>query len=231
MISKDIITRAERNIREAREDPPPVSGDKYAADLMNDLFKSLFAAKPGWRASFPNIKDAVELDAAVNLLKKTWIKAFAENGINTKEQIQAAMRKVRKDPNKFLPSVGEFMEWTQPDPTDYGLPDAESAYREACDNCHRPSRHKWSHNVVYAAGCIVQWFNLRTQSGKEDMKNTKRSYLRAYQEACKDVMEGKTINGPQVVERGLEQHSQGESVNTSKNIAAKEKAMQELKGL
>ncbi len=79
---------------------------------------------------------------------------------------------------------------------------------------------------------MVQWFNLRTQSGKEDVKNTKRSYLRAYESACKGVMEGKTINGPQVVERGLEQHSQGEKVNTVENQTAKEKAMAEMrKGL
>jgi len=230
-MNNDLLTKAQQNLTTST-DQPKISGDQYAANIVNDLFKSLFAAKPGWRASFPNIKDAAELDAAVNLLKKTWIKAFAENGINTKEQIQTAMRQVRKDPGRFLPSVGEFMEWTKPNPEDYGLPDAESAYREACDNCHQPSRHKWSDNAVYAAGCIVQWFNLRTQSGKEDVRNTKRSYLRAYESACKDVMEGKSINGPQVVERGLEQHSQGESVNTEKCRKAQKKAINEMrKGL
>jgi len=227
-MNNDLLTKAQQNLTTAT-DQPKISGDQDA-DFINKLFKSLFAAKPGWRASYPGL-NGLELDKAVEVTKKSWTKAFYENGINSDEQVKTAMRQARKDPNKYLPSVGEFMEWTKPNPEDYGLPDAESAYREACENCHKPSRHKWSDNAVYAAGCIVQWFNLRTQSGKEDVRNTKRSYLRAYELACKNVMEGKTINGPQVVERGLEQHSQGETVNTTKNIAAKEKAMKELKGL
>ena len=131
-----------------------------------------------------------------------WLAAL--NGL-VFDQLKIGMSKCADSGEAWPPSAPEFKAMCLPDPTDYGLPDAESAYREACDNCHQPSRHKWSDNAVYAAGCMVQWFNLRTQSGKEDVKNTKRSYLRAYESACKDVMEGKTINGPQVVERGLEQ--------------------------
>jgi len=223
MIRKDIIARAERNIREAREDPPPVSGDQDA-DFINKLFKSLFAAKPGWRASYPGLS-GLELDKAVEVTKRSWTKAFYENGINSDEQVKTAMRQARKDPNKFLPSVGEFMEWTKPDPKEMGIPTAEEAWREATRYCFQFSTYLgWSHAIVPKASREMGLYDLKHMNARDSI----REFKKAYSAVLERLMKGEVIEMPKVITH----KPYSKKTRTQQNIAAKEKAIAEMrKGL
>ena len=227
-VDNDLLTKAQQNLTVAQE--PKVSGDQYAASIVNDLFKSLFAAKTGWRASFPGAKGS-ELEQAINMLKKTWVKAFVENGISTPEQLQMGMKKVRADPKEFLPSPGQFIEWCNPSPEDLGLPSAEQAYKEACNHSHHIYKHKWSHPIVYQCGAEVSWFSIRTCSSKVEMAANKKLFIQAYQELCKRVMAGEVFDVPEQSETRLEHHQSGEKCTTEQAKAANKKAMESLKGL
>ena len=228
-INNDLLTKAQQNLTTAQEPNP--AGDQYAAKIMNELFKSLFAAKPGWRATFPGIKGQ-ELDQAINLLKKTWIKTFSENGINTPEQLQMGMKKVRSDPNEFLPSPGQFVLWCKPQPEDLGLPSAEQAYKEACDHSHHVYRHKWTHPIVYQCGAEASWYSIRTCSSKAEIAANKKLFLQAYESLCKRVMAGEVFDVPAQSENAIEDmRGQQDNTKTEQSKAANIKAMSELKGL
>ena len=157
-----------------------------------------------------------------------WLAAL--NGL-VFDQLKIGMSKCADSGEAWPPSAPEFKAMCLPDPQDYGLPGVDAAYMEACNNSHQPVKHKWSHNVIYQAGREVGWYEIKTASSQEKMKQVKNAFTGAYQRLCEAVMRGEAMNAPEVIENGLEHHQNGESVNTTKNIAAKEKAMKELKGL
>lgn len=225
-MNNELLNKAQQNLATQTEQPQ-IAGDQQAANIVNGLFKSLFAAKTGWRASF-NTKDPVELDQAINLLKKTWVKAFAENGINTPEQLQCGMKQVRKDPSQFLPSVGKFIEWCKPRAEDYGLPSRASAWVECCAHCHHIMEHKWTHPAVYQAGRKADWTQIRSMSNKPEVK---KAFMEAYEELCKRAMAGENIDGPVVDENLLEHHSAAPKTMTEESKAAGRAALDKLKGI
>lgn len=225
-MNNELLNKAQQNLTTQTEQPQ-IAGDQQAANIVNGLFKSLFAAKTGWRASF-NTKDPAEMEQAINLLKKTWIKAFAENGINTPEQLSCGMKQVRKDPSQFLPSVGQFIEWCKPSPEDYGLPGEHAAWFEVCANSHRILDYKWSHPAVYQAGRQTDWTQIRSMSNKPEVK---KAFMKAYEEVCKRVMAGEDISGPTTDETLLEHHSAAPKTRTEENKAAARAALDKLKGI
>ena len=148
------------------------------------------------------------------------------------DQLLVGISKCMNSGEAWPPSAPEFKAMCLPDPKDYGLPGVDAAYIECCNNSHQPVKHKWTHNVIYQAGREVGWYEIRTASSKEKMKQTKNAFTGAYQRLCEAVMRGEVMNGPEVIENALEHHQSGESVNTEKCKKAQKKAINEMrKGL
>jgi len=137
-----------------------------AAKFVDDLFEDLKSSKPAWRQSFPD-------DLALNKAKREWTKAFIENGIRSKFVIAKGKRHVRRTPSPFFPSAGEFVSWCKPSLEDVGLPDVDSAYREAC-NAGRD--HVWSHEAVYLAAVAVGRFDLARNLERLMLPKFKKQY-------------------------------------------------------
>ncbi|HDR2706496.1 TPA: phage replication protein [Enterobacter mori] len=76
---------------------------QQVAQIINGLFVQLAAAFP---ASLVN-----RSQEDVNEIRRQWVLAFKENGINTMEQVEAGMRQVRRQERPFLPSPGQFIKW------------------------------------------------------------------------------------------------------------------------
>ncbi|MHA1055764.1 replication protein P [Enterobacter mori] len=76
---------------------------QQVAQIINGLFVQLAAAFP---ASLVNRRQE-----EVNEIRRQWVLAFKENGINTIEQVEAGMRMVRRQERPFLPSPGQFIKW------------------------------------------------------------------------------------------------------------------------
>lgn len=137
-----LISQKEFNANQAPEQPKtPDPNDQQTAAIVNKIFQLLQVAFPAWKTSFPDAE-------SVSTAKKVWIKAFAENGIGTLEQVGHGMRKARASESPFWPSVGQFIAWCTPDDEDLGLPHARKAYHEAC---HFYRTKQVSHPAVYAA--------------------------------------------------------------------------------
>lgn len=82
----------------------PVPQPEQTAEIFNALFSALRAAFP---ASVHTFNDQAEFDE----LRRQWLLAFHENGINTMEQVNAGLRIARRQERPFLPSPGQFIAW------------------------------------------------------------------------------------------------------------------------
>lgn len=144
-------------------------------DIFIDFFKQLKACYPSWRSSIRS-KDE---DAS---FKRQWLKAFAENGVDSEDKLALGLKQARADRSSWLPSVGQFVEWCKPTAESLGLPDVRSAYIEAA---HHQAGDVWSNPAVYFA-CKGWLFDLQRYSEHVGFKIFKQKY---------DFVLEKMING------------------------------------
>ncbi|MHB2054669.1 replication protein P [Pantoea dispersa] len=88
--------------------------------------------------------------------KRQWVVAFVENGITSRQQISAGMKRARASGSPFWPSPGEFIQWCKRD--DYnavGLPNEDELYDMVMIYCARrglyetPEKYPWKTNADY----------------------------------------------------------------------------------
>lgn len=157
---------------------------QVAAGVINKLFAELQACFPAWRQTFTCKSD---IDAA----KRSWARGLVEAKITTETQLKCGLAKARRSELPFWPSLGQFIAWCQPDPSDHGLPSARQAYMEACRKSHPASdRRNWSHPAVYVAAREVGSFELTTQPSSQSLP----LFERAYMIAVRRVMAGEDLN-------------------------------------
>ena len=97
---REQMRRIANNMPEQYDEKPQV---QQVAQIINGVFSQLLATFP---ASLAN-RDQNEL----NEIRRQWVLAFRENGITTKEQVNAGMRVARRQERPFLPSPGQFVAW------------------------------------------------------------------------------------------------------------------------
>ncbi|HHL0960375.1 TPA: replication protein P [Serratia marcescens] len=102
---------------------------RTAPQLFNDVFKVL-------RQICPAATATIKTDDELNILREQWVRAFAENGIRSMDQINAGLAEARRLASPFLPSPGQFIEWCQAAQR-AGLPTAEELYGEFLTYCKR----------------------------------------------------------------------------------------------
>lgn len=171
--------------KERQPDPEQL---RAAASVINHLFSELQSCFPAWRQTFTCKAD---IDSA----KRVWARGLVEAGIHSEQQLQWGLRKARRSESPFWPSVGQFINWCQPDPEDFGLPTPESAFKEASRNSHpaHPASVdcKWTHAAVYVAA---------RETGGYELANLPRDkswplFKRAYNIAVRRVLEGEELDG------------------------------------
>lgn len=95
--------------------------------------------------------------------------------------------------NTFLPSLPELIKHCDLDPGAHGLPDAYSAYVEACRATNPKRNFKWSHNAIYWAGRTTGWFLLSSEPEQVALPQFEKNY----QKLCDKVKSGESIPAPQ----------------------------------
>ncbi|MGE6317900.1 replication protein P [Shewanella baltica] len=156
-----------------------------AAIFINNLFSELQTCFPAWRQTFTSKAD---IDAA----KRSWVRGFVEAKITSEKQLQWGLAKARRSESPFWPSLGQFLSWCQPDPTDHGLPTPEAAFMEASRNSHPAFiDKKWSHPAIYVAAREV---------GRFELANLPRDkswpiFRRAYTIVVSRVLNGEDLGG------------------------------------
>ena len=189
------------------------------------MFKALQSVSPAWKAAFPS-------SDALNEARRSWTKAFIDAGLSDMGMIELGISRARQDPSDFFRhreslSPGAFrhlkswvyLRWM-------------AAYREACNNAHRISQHRWSHGAVYQAGKESDWMKLRS----EEQRYSFPVFKKIYSEICIRALRGEQFHVPVPAANQLEHHMNGMPVVTeqAKEIGRKEldamKAMFSVKG-
>lgn len=93
--------------RMAGDGPQPVDRgvNETVERLVDMLFMSLKQVFPASVSTA--LKDPRDEASA----KRQWVIAFAENGINKKQQLSDGMKHARASASPFWPSPGQFIEW------------------------------------------------------------------------------------------------------------------------
>lgn len=108
------------------------------------------------------------------------------------EQITAASHRAIRE-SEFLPTVKGILKFCQPSAEELGLPDAHSAYLEACNAPSPKAAHSWSHPAVYHAGRASDWFFL---AGTAE-HNAFPVFKRHYDALCEQIRRGKDLAPPE----------------------------------
>lgn len=120
-----------------------------AIKIFNELFRQL-------KATFPALMANIKTQDDLNELRRQWVLAFVENGINSIEQVNAGMKLARQQSTPFLPSPGQFVAWCrQGSIKAAGLPDNEEVMAEFKKYCANRGLYKsaesypWSKPIMY----------------------------------------------------------------------------------
>ncbi len=124
----------------------------------------------------------------LNSIKKLWLDALLDF---SPETILQAARKVIAE-SEFLPTLNRMIRNCQPSPEEIGLPDAHTAYVEACRAPNPKAAYHWSHPAVYHAGVASDWYFLQSSSEKIAFPIYEKHYLKL----CERVMRGETLTPP-----------------------------------
>ncbi|ELY4095958.1 replication protein P [Cronobacter sakazakii] len=121
-----------------------------AERLVNSLFRQLKQIFPA--SAVTNLRTEADEAAA----KQQWILAFAENGITTREQLAAGMKRARASLSPFWPAPGQFISWCREGELELaGLPSLDKLVRMVHDYCARrgfyaaPTDFPWEHPAHY----------------------------------------------------------------------------------
>ncbi|CAG9000639.1 MAG: hypothetical protein CENE_02639 [Candidatus Celerinatantimonas neptuna] len=144
-------------------------------EFFIEVWRQLKVAFPAWRQAFPS-------KTAEQSAKRVWLIALIENDITRDEQIQIGLRIARQMEIPFFPSPGQFIKWCKPTPEMLGLPDFESAYRQAITL--RPH-----HAVVKAAIRATRY-----ERGVLREAEFRRIFERSYDIICRRYARGEDID-------------------------------------
>jgi|TARA_B110000483_G_scaffold228870_1_gene292239 hypothetical protein len=94
----------------------------------------------------------------LNTIKKLWLSSFV--GIPAEVVVTAGERIIQK--SEFLPTLAQMLQACCVDKEGNPLPDARSAFIEACNAPSPKINFAWSHSIVYHAGLKTGWHRLAT---------------------------------------------------------------------
>jgi len=121
----------------------------------------------------------------LNQVKKLWLESLRD--FPSAQLLRGARRAI--ETSEYLPTLHRMLECCHDSLRELGLPDARSAYLEACDARSPKSAQPWSHPAVYFAGRHTDWYTL----ANEPESVTWPLFREAYHDCCARVLRGETL--------------------------------------
>ncbi len=135
-------------------------------EAINHLFTELeLAYHNQFHKAFPDHQ-------ALSMAKQLWLRLLVDF---KPEHIATAGRQAICD-NTFLPTPHSIREYCDAAIT-AGIPDAKTAYIEACLSSEPHQNVQWSHPIVYFAGKTTDWFFMGSQPEAQVFPVFERNYL------------------------------------------------------
>jgi hypothetical protein len=104
-------------------------------------------------------KSCFETENELRIAKREWALSL---GAYHESQLVAAVDQC-KVTLAWMPSISEFLGILEKLGAGDGIPSVRQAYQEAARFADSPTKHNWSHPVVYHAGRETEWFRLRSE--------------------------------------------------------------------
>ncbi|WP_235015351.1 replication protein P [Oceanicoccus sp. KOV_DT_Chl] len=128
---------------------------------------------------------AFPTEEKLSFAKKIWYNNL--NHLTPDQIIAAAHQAIRQ--SEFLPTIKGLLKYVG---SSQGLPDAYSAYIEACQAASPKIEQQWSHPAVYMAGVAADWFFLASNAEAKAFPVFKRHY----EILCERVIGGEVLAMP-----------------------------------
>jgi hypothetical protein len=185
--SKDLIQQVARDLEASRTTSPTAAGPSREISAQQiDTINQVFAL---FRLNYHNQFYAAYPDnEQLNQVKKLWLEALA--GFPVEQVLRGARHAI--ETSEYLPTLNRMLESCHASLREYGLPDARSAYLEACRAGSPKSAQHWSHPAVYLAGRDSDWFFLANNT--ENL--TWPVFRDRYRDYCGRVMAGEKLEVP-----------------------------------
>lgn len=177
MQNQDLLNRVTQQLQQASTNSSITTGDQQSAaphkldnnqrDAINQVFALLrFNYHNQFLKAFPDLE-------TVKLAKQLWARLLVDYPAET---ILFAAEQVVKQ-QKFLPNVHDVIEACQSAAhVLLGMPDAHSAYIEACRAPSPKKEYNWTHPAVYYAGRASDWFFLANSIESQAFPVFERNY-------------------------------------------------------
>jgi hypothetical protein len=127
----------------------------------------------------------------LNQAKRLWLETLQQR-FDALQILQGAKRAIEEC--EYLPTLHRMIELCQGSAASHGLPEAHSAYIEACQAPSPKAQFAWSHPAVYYAGRAADWYML----GNSTEKVAYPIFREHYQAICERVMAGEKLPAPEV---------------------------------
>lgn len=151
-------------------------------DAINELFTQLeLAYHNQFHRAFPGHEQ-------LHMAKQLWLHSLADL---PPQRIRAGARRAIRE-SEFVPNLAAMRRFCEPVPADLGLPDAYSAYLEACRAPSPKDAQNWSHPAVYHAGRASDWFLLARAPEREALPVFRRNY----EIMVRRVLDGEELETP-----------------------------------
>lgn len=161
---------------------------QQTAEIFNTLFSAL-------RAAFPASVNTFNDQNAFDELRRQWLLAFRENGINTMEQVNAGLRVARRQERPFLPSPGQFIAWCREGRSALGISSADVMaeywkWQKLVFRYTSSEKYPWAKPVLYHI-CIE--LRHRSTQGQLSRQELEREAIKVL-----DIWERRVLSGKPV---------------------------------
>jgi len=186
-----------------------VSATSAGPKISDELKASLAASFELLRINYGNQFNAAYPDVeSSTAAMRLWLKNLAD--FPGELILRAAEQAIQHE--RYLPNLATLRSYCENSYQLFGLPDARSAYIEACRAPQPKSAFKWTHPAIYFAGKATDWFFLSSESEKRVFPIFKHNY----EQLCERVVKGEEIEAPVLKALPTEVHI---PLSTKENVA------------
>lgn len=171
-------------------------------EVISRLFAEFqFAYHNQYHKAFPKAEDLI-------IAKKFWLQSLADFPVELIQQ--AGKTLIRTQP--YLPTIASMVQACEKGAQLFGLPDARSAYVEACTAASPKQEQQWSHPAVYLAGQASDWYLLANEPEKTAFPVFEHHYTRL----CREAMQGKelSVDSPKPLPEKIEKKLEGKELQS-----------------
>ena len=184
-VTKPLLNEITQQIQASQSASATSAGQKISDELKGSLAASFELLRINYgnqfNAAYPDVESST---AAMRL----WLKSLADFPADL--ILRAAEQAIQHE--RYLPNLATLRSYCENAYQLYGLPEARSAYIEACRAPQPKSGYNWSHPAVYYAGKATDWFFLSSESEQLVYPVFKRNY----EQICERVIKGENLEEP-----------------------------------